>query len=51
MVSAVDSWWEQLQSCGDWLDSTQAALSEKKPLASSVPLLEDQERSVKVGGV
>ncbi len=48
IVSTVDGWWEDLQNCHTWLGDTQEMLSQHKPLASSVPLLVQQEESVKV---
>ena len=48
VVSDVDSWWSELEGSSEWLQGTERALSEEKPLASSVDILHNQESKIKV---
>ena len=51
MVVDVDGWWDAQETSSEWLTETEKTLAGEKPLASSVVIVEEQERKIKVSRV
>lgn len=51
MVVDVDEWWDDQETASEWLTETEKTLTGEKPLASSVVIVEEQERGIKVSTI